>query len=275
MSSTELSVREAADSAAAMESMIAEIRNGIAVIDSMNAEQAQNALIWAEAVAAAANMRRAWDIAREACEMKIRAERRIGMLLAKQIGRPIPDWTAGEQIPQEDQLTLNPRRQGAYVSLGKVPQPIFDVVVADLLKRHKSVDVFTVLRAAHRESLETVEPGIYVAWDGAYFLSGLSGIRLRRASSNDLGRVREELSYLTGRTPGPAGERPAKIVELDAAYSKARRDSQALETLSASFFGDVRDLISEAELLQMKVAELLFNAYRIVGSGNGKQKAIR
>ena len=274
MSSTELSVREAADSAAAMESMIAEIRNGIAVIDSMNAEQAQNALIWAEAVAAAANMRRAWDIAREACEMKIRAERRIGMLLAKQIGRPIPDWTAGEQIPQEDQLTLNPRRQGAYVSLGKVPQPIFDVVVADLLKRHKSVDVFTVLRAAHRESLETVEPGIYVAWDGAYFLSGLSGIR--RASSNDLGRVREELSYLTGHpSTGSAGERPAKIVELDAAYSKARRDSQALATLSASFFGDVRDLISEAELLQMKVAELLFNAYRIVGSGNGKQKAIR
>ena len=272
MSSTELSVREAADSAAAMESMIAEIRNGIAVLDSMNAEQAQNALIWAEAVAAAANMRRAWDIAREACEMKIRAERRIGVLLAKQIG--LPDWTAGEQIPQEDQLTLNPRRQGAYVSLGKVPQPIFDVVVADLLKRHKSVDVFTVLRAAHRESLETVEPGIYVAWDGAYFLSGLSGIR--RASSNDLGRVREELSYLTGHPKtGSAGERPAKIVELDAAYSKARRDSQALATLSASFFGDVRDLISEAELLQMKVAELLFNAYRIVGSGNGKQKAIR
>lgn len=232
-------------------------------LPTLSAVDLQAAVIWAQAVNAAGRAQRAWDVAREASDVQIRAERRLGQLLNAYLndGR-----TATQKLDDvyngngRERIPVDWKREGALSRLGSIPDDIFEDVVNDLLDRRKSVAIPTVLRLAHRHSLTRVEDHIYVAWDGAYFLQ--PDMSLRRSHATTLDQARAELHEALRLKKRPPRLPIAK--SLDDAFAEARRDAQSLSRLRETISGEPGRLISEAELLQSKVAEILFKAYRLV-----------
>lgn len=254
-----------ADGDDSFEIAIAEIKRVKDLIPHMTADDVLRAAVWAEAVSAATRAKRAWAVAREASEMRIRAERRLGQLIAatpayRDPAKALEDRLFG--VPNAERINVDYKKEGAFLAIGKIPHELFEKVIIGLLDREKSVDPTTVLRCAHRESLERIEPGIAVAWDGTYFLDSTDSGQIKRATSRDLDRVREELHALhrlSRRQP-----RAPVAVAIDEAFAKARRDAQALNALGEGIHGEAGRLIADAELLQAQVASLLFDAYRVV-----------
>ncbi len=292
-------------------------------LSDLTPDELHGAIIWAEAIAAAGKAKRAWEIAREACELQVRAQRQLGDFLNRDFsgeeiitlltkegvqsgGRPheIPSDIVDEMHRLSEQglgfsaiarelnergilntkgkiwnpnnirvvllrgkrrSRLDPKEEGAYQVLALMPEDLFDTVTADLLERGKSVDARTVIRAGRQQSLELVEHGIFRSWDGLFFTrsSGrTSWGGYRRSTKRTLEEVREELYEQERLTTKKVRTGPTKL--LDEAFAEARRDAQALNQLreSDSFYPEVRDLIGEAELMQSKVASLLYEAYR-------------
>lgn len=287
-------------------------------LDDLTADELHAAILWSEAIAAAGKAKRAWQLAREASELKIRAERQLGEFINRGIshdemmqlltnegtqspGRPIevnpeiadrarelhgeglsfsaiarkfneqsiPSPREGSWHPSgirrivlwgQRRSLLDPRDEGAYSAVACIPDELFEQVVSDLLDRGKSVDPRTILRISRQQSLEYIEPGISRSWDGLFYTS-MSGVRPpRRSKKKNLEEVREELYEEERLTKKSARSGPAKL--LDEAFAEARRDAQALNQLRETIGGEIGDIIAEAELLQAKVASLLFDAYR-------------
>ena len=102
-------------------------------------------------------------------------------------------------------------------------------------------------------SLERVEPGIFVAWDGSYWIAE-GGKRRTHIHNGGLEGARRRLGLKAH--PGALG--------VSDAYSTARIHASTLSQLGAKMSGESRRLVGEAELAQMKVAELLDAALRAV-----------
>lgn len=302
-------------------------------LQEMGPKELHGAIIWAEAIAAAGKAHRAWEVAREAAELLIRAQRELGaylnalgdkqdvdefLFMAEHPGRPreIKDEVVAEikKMHEEGRTVaaiarelnkrgvpaprggkwyspgvkralfwgqprsmLDPKEEGAYSAVALIPDEIFNSTVDDLLERGKSSDPRTVLRISRLRSLEFIEEGIHRSWDGSFFTTSSNRTAYggyRRSHKRTLEEVREELfeEERMSRKQPKVGASKA----LDAAFSEARRDAQALNMLRSSLhtFPDVRDIVGEAELLQAKVASLLFEAYRqneVLSKERGRQ----
>jgi hypothetical protein len=289
-------------------------------LQDFGVDDLQATIIWADAVAAAGKAKRAWTLAREASELQVRAERKLGQILSSMSetfeemtqrmakgdpqgispGRPIevkPEVIeyirklhssglglseiartlneegvttprGGEWYPSGIKRVLghrttliDPRKEGMYMILGSMPEDLFTEVVEDLLERGLGVNPSVVIRNSRRHSLELMdEGGIHRSWDGIYFTSGPRGYK--RSKKETLDEVREEMyaeARMSKKSPRTGA---AKLV--DEAFAEARRDAQQLSALRNEVGGRANDLVAEAELLQAKVASLLFEAYREV-----------
>lgn len=249
------------DDVALNDETVQKLRELKRALPTLQPDDVAKAIIWADAAAAAGRIQRSWEIEREASEVRIRAERRLGQLLVGQWDRLATEGldAALDGGARKPGLAHDWKKQGAYGSLGKMPEDLFESTVQDLLGRRRSLDVFTFLRSAHLRSAKEVERGIAVAWDGAYFLADANW-RLKRAKGKELQAVREEL-YERERLTKPR-PRTATAKALDEAFAEARRYAQSLSNLRGGIHGEAGRLIAEAELLQAQVASLLFEAYR-------------
>lgn len=292
-------------------------------LQTMSPEELHGAIIWAEAVAAAGKAKRAWEVAKEAAELLICAQRELGEFFIggmyeeaeatlrfkeQSSGRPreinqdtvdeiqemfrdgknikqIADELNRRGVPtprggrwhspgvkraiewgESKSTMIDPKEQGAYIAVALIPDELFKSVVHDLLDRGKSVDPRTVLRVSRLRSMEHVEPGIHRSWDGIFFTTSSKRTAYggyRRSKKTTIDEVRQEL-YEEERLLDPKKPKAGPSKMIDAAFAEARRDAQALNDLRSSqgIWPDVRDIIAQAELLQGKVASLLFEAYR-------------
>jgi hypothetical protein len=238
-----------------------------AALPEMDADTAAQCAIYADAMAAAATARMSLETAREAIRTRAYAERRLGELMAPfwndepiaGAPRGTPRWA-----PMPDALKalqLDYKRAGALVKLSDVPQAVFDEIIADLSERDKQCDAFSVIRAAHRETCEPIEPGIDRAWDGTLFVQANGPHGIRRSPHDDLERTRQWMhdEFEAKRVPKGAG-----ATKIEAVYTAARNAS-----LDCSKIRDTARLqnheshakLAKAELLLMKAASLLWSAY--------------
>lgn len=236
-------------------------------LEDMDAQETHAAIIWAEAIAAAGKAQRAFKLAREASKLRVQAERRLGSLLNAITPQMIHDrMVRGEKGTMP---LVEPKLEGAYRRLAEMPEPLFDETISDLLARGLSVNPNVVLRSAHHRSLRQMDTGVYMAWDGAYFIEAKYG-HMRRARHDDLDEAREELYLRTRMTQSRRKEGIAAI--LDKAFAEARVNAQNLSQMRSQISGEANRLVGEAELLQAKVASLLFEAYRTVESEGAAPK---
>lgn len=217
------------------------------LLASANPEQLLDATIYAEAVAASARAREAHDLLVEAVELRIRAERRLGELVAMDNGMwesfpTLPNW-CGE--------------------LAEVPPRLFEKSLLSLLTRGKATGTHprlaarSVISAARLLSLRKVEPQIWVAYDGSYFSRRSDGRWTKRiAHSIEAARL-----WVADYEPG--SKRSRARIRLDGAYADSRFLASALSHLSRAFTGESRAAIQEGELLAAKVAESLDRARRL------------
>ena len=221
-----------------------------ALVSLENIEALLTLRAWAEVVGGAARAKRAKQLATEAAETQIRAERRLGLLLL-----------ADRRRGHEPELDASAPKVATWVRLAEIPERLFESVVAGMLERGLACSAPYVFRNARRDSLKPVEPGIWTTFDGVYATKTEFGRwefhDLYTRSSLD--EIREIVREGAGLRKGWAESKVR--VRLDDAHSRSRRLAQALSLLGETSTGDVRKMIGEAELLQSKVAGLLYAAW--------------
>lgn len=220
------------------------VRIGTADFESLFAIRA-----WAEVVGAAARAKRAADVAREAAETRIRAERQLGALLLAAPGL-------------ENSLDLGGARPQEWKAVADIPAATFEEAVLDLLDRGKSCAAQWVIKNARVLTLRKVEAGVWEAWDGTHFTqegrrwTPHYGLGARSALESARDALRRNAGLRKGWHENPVS------AKLDDAHARARRLAQALSLLGSTLTGTARAQVAEAELLQAKVAGLLYAAYR-------------
>lgn len=224
-------------------------------IQDASVEEAFTARLFAETVAAAARARQAIDVAREASETQIRAERRLGILLRGIANR-------GEDLG----LNVSAATLGQWLNLAKIPSDVFDDVVAEMLSRGCQCKSTHVFRNAQRKTLVRVEAGIWKAFDGSLWTENPHDHRTGDAKRKspcfgDLATARETIRRQAGLKKTWRDD--PNVVRLDDSHARSRRMAQALSILGGTLTGESRELLSRAEHLQGEVAALLFEAYRI------------
>lgn len=252
--SGELVTRDSDVSAAlaTVDRTVAQLRDARSVLPAMSADALLAARAWAELVGAAARAKQAKDIAREAAETQVRLERRLGELVAE----------------NPDVLDVTATRVRTWKELAGIPKHLFERVVDDMLARGKSCSAPHVVANAKKESLVSVESGIWRDYSGTFWLDEKDG-RGRLTEYHGLGEggyyslqgAREYLRRSLGLRKS-WHESPART-RLDDAHARSRRLAQALSLLGTTLSGEERKMVSEAELLQAKVAELLHKAWLI------------
>ena len=204
-------------------------------------------IAFSEAVSIAARARAAADLAREAADTRIRALRRFGELIARERDPARKDllW---DVMPEG-------RGFGRVEELGTLPKRLFERAVNRLLDEGAAATVYAVIRDAKIASLKPVERGVWIAFDGTYWIS--TGPKKRSYAGDNLEQARRALKLKSD---------PA-LKSVDECFAKARLFAQEIERLSQRLSGEPRRIVSEAELLQAKVAELLHKAY-LIGDGS-------
>ena len=198
-------------------------------------------LVYTDALVAIAREKRAAEVSREAARTRIDAIRRLGELV-----KAATDPEALHEII--------PTRFWRCEDIAAIPQRLFKKAVGQLLEAESACTIPSVIRRACVLSLERVESNIFVAWDGSYWIAD-GGKRRIHIHSGGLEGARRRLGLK--RHPG--------ALDIDHAYSTARIHASSLSQLGAKLSGEARRLVGEAELAQMRVAELLDGALRVVG----------
>lgn len=197
---------------------------------------------YSDAIANLARMRKAAELAREAVETRIRAQRRIGELA-------IDDTRVVEQTGCRP----------SWIELAAVPRRLFDRVVVDLVGRDLTCTPTSVLTAARRSSLRKQEPGIYQSFDGAYWVER-PGTKHKRRIYGEIHEARRELERLISAKKR-LGETGAQLDQLDELHARSRRLGQAINMARAQAPKPARNLLATAELKQAEVSEILYRAF--------------
>lgn len=238
--STEVALFASTD-AVAMRALVEELEQVKARIPTLDADELEETRLRAKVLSHAASAAKADEVASAAAELRVRCERRLGKLLEK----------SGKK------LTLT-NKDRVLIDLWRIPEDLFEDTIKEMLYQRRFCEPSFVLLHAMRKSLRRVEAGIEISWDGRYWLTGktkragqffptLEGARMARQRDVGLRKAWTETK---------------KAQQLDDAHARSRRLAQALSLLGESFKGKPLDLIQEAELLQSKVAELLYLAWK-------------
>ena len=224
--------------------LIVKLTAARASIGTMDFDSLHALRVWAEVLAAQGRARRAASLAAEATETRIRVERELGRHLLR---------------ADDDGLDIKPTERSNWPELAKIPNDLFEKIVARLVGRGSACTAKGVINSARRESLRQTEPGIWVSWDGHYFVAS----PFPNGSPQHAGKLSTARQLLQRRAGLRKSWRESSAsVRLDDSHARARRLSLALSLLGESLTGTARDLVGEAEHHQMRVAELLYEAYQ-------------
>lgn len=208
------------------------------LVKSADAPVLIDALLYLDAVVTVAREKRATDIAREASRTRIEAVRRLGELIL----------AADDPVALENVI---PSRFLRCEEVAQIPKRLFDKAIARAIAEGAACSIPWVIRMAKIASLKSVEKDIYLAYDDSYWIAE-GGKRRTHIHHGGLDEARRRLGLKSH--PG--------AVEIDAAYAQARMAASQLSRLGQNLSGDVRKLVSDAELAQGRVAELLDAAIR-------------
>lgn len=209
-------------------------------LSSVSAPDLVDALVYTDAVLTVAREKRAAEVSREAARVRIMAVRRLGEILR-----------AASEDEQERIWDVMPNRFGRCDELADVPDRLFKRAVQELIEDESACSIATVIKRAERNSLQQVEPGILIAFNGTYWTKD-RGKAPGSAHTKNIETARRKL--------GLKGSPHA--VRLDDAFSTARIHASQLANLGKKLPPGPRSLVAEAELAQMRVAELLDQAIR-------------
>lgn len=219
---------------------IQRLRDVEAVVASGSASDLVDALVYTDAVLTVAREKRAADVSREAARIRILAIRRLGQILR-----------SASEDEQERIWQVMPGRFGRCEELAEVPERLFKRVVADMIASDSPCNIAGVIRRAERDSLKPVEPGILIAFNGNYWTKDRTKAP-GSAHTKNIETARRRL----GLKASP------HAVRLDEAFSQARMHASTLAQLGEKLPREARALVGDAELAQMRVAELLDRALR-------------
>lgn len=206
---------------------------------------------WAAAAAAMAAAKKAHQLAIEAGVTQVLAEREIGTLLLEWDKRPKAQRSHpfGGMAPQ---LITTCKK------VARIPEDLFQSELERARLHSKSVSSNWIYRASRYASLQRVEAGISQAFDGScYVILRYTPPRWRR----DLTEARELVAELSGLKADWANGRMHRT--LDDLYARSRQLGQAINLCDRGSSRELKRVLGEAELAQMKVSEKLAQAHAL------------
>lgn len=235
---------------------IERLRQIRATVVSSDELELVDAIAYVEAVETAARARNAASVMREATQTRILAQRRLGELMLDDPA--IAGRLGGDPNKRRERKNV-PGNVDAMMDLARVPLALFKETIAGMIDEERACLPNGVVRRAKLRSLKKVEPGIYQAYEGSYFYA--SGNRRVLAPTGTLDGARRGLKQETGLR-SVRWHRSSEAQRLDNLYGHARQLSNAISLLRDEEVGsEMRAKLAQAEVLQMKVAELLYAAY--------------
>lgn len=228
-------------------STLARLREARAAIPTASPEDLAMLVNWSGAVQAAARIKEADELFREAVETRVRAERALAVALE---GR--------SRGAQSSSAILS----GVSINfeLGRIPEALYEKSVNEMLSRGLQCKSMHVVSHARRTSLKEVEAGIWRSYDGVYFTAAPSG-RFHPNFNCTLRELRKRVAEERQMRTDPWRSTTACKV-LEDAYAKSRRLAQDVSNIREGHLsGEASVLAGQAELKLAEAAELLSRAW--------------